>query len=128
MIGWPGELIMLINNAFDVVLVVAVNIIPWLISANWIYFFKGHDADLINTGISSNGKFIMTCSKDTTIKLWDLKGNVSGRFNSLVWACNLDSEFIFTSQNMDVCYTDILFNLFAFCYWKSLYGFVSFVK
>ncbi|KAK2166184.1 hypothetical protein LSH36_41g13139 [Paralvinella palmiformis] len=39
-------------------------------------FPKGHDADLINTGISSNGKFIMTCSKDTTIKLWDLKGEL----------------------------------------------------
>lgn len=33
-----------------------------------------HKAEIINIAVASNGKFIMSCSKDTTIIIWDLKG------------------------------------------------------
>ena len=36
---------------------------------------KYDKAQLINIGIASNGRFIMTCYKDTTMKVWTLKGN-----------------------------------------------------
>ncbi|KAI0209773.1 Transducin beta-like protein 2 [Lamellibrachia satsuma] len=39
-------------------------------------FDKKHDAEIINIDIASSGKYIMTCSKDTSIKLWDLKGEI----------------------------------------------------
>jgi len=41
-----------------------------------VTFPKKHDRDIIGVGISSSGKFIMTCSGDTTIMIWDLKGDV----------------------------------------------------
>lgn len=37
-------------------------------------FPKVHKTDLINIGISCNAKFIMSCSSDTSINIWDLKG------------------------------------------------------
>lgn len=36
--------------------------------------FQKHDVDIIGVGISSSGRFIMTCGCDTTIIVWDLKG------------------------------------------------------
>ncbi|XP_048767458.2 transducin beta-like protein 2 [Ostrea edulis] len=39
-------------------------------------FEKKHSADIIYIGIASNGKFIMTCSSDTTIMIWSIKGDV----------------------------------------------------
>jgi len=36
--------------------------------------YQKHAAEIINIGIASTGKFIMTCYSDTTIKIWDLKG------------------------------------------------------
>ena len=37
---------------------------------------------MINIGISCNAKFIMTCSKDTTINIWDLKGESLGTIDT----------------------------------------------
>ncbi|GFR97148.1 transducin beta-like protein 2 [Elysia marginata] len=39
-------------------------------------FPSKHKLDIIGVGISSSGKWIMTCSSDTTILIWDLKGEV----------------------------------------------------
>jgi len=39
-------------------------------------FPKQHKADIINIDISCNGNFIMTCSSDTIIKIWNIKGEV----------------------------------------------------
>lgn len=39
-------------------------------------FDKKHSADIIYIGIASNGKFIMTCSSDTTLMIWSIKGDV----------------------------------------------------
>ena len=33
-----------------------------------------HSAEIINIAVASHGKFIMSCSRDTTIILWNLKG------------------------------------------------------
>lgn len=35
-----------------------------------------HSAEIINIAVASNGKFIMSCSRDTTIIIWNLKGEV----------------------------------------------------
>ncbi|XP_078362691.1 transducin beta-like protein 2 isoform X2 [Oculina patagonica] len=35
-----------------------------------------HSAEIINIAVASSGKFIMSCSRDTTIILWNLKGEV----------------------------------------------------
>lgn len=37
--------------------------------------FQVHDNDVIGFGISSNGKFMMSCSSKTDMVLWDLKGS-----------------------------------------------------
>ncbi|GIY59527.1 transducin beta-like protein 2 [Caerostris extrusa] len=37
-------------------------------------FPSAHKADIINIGIACNGHFIMSCSSDTSIIIWDLKG------------------------------------------------------
>lgn len=39
-------------------------------------FPSKHKVDIIGVGISSSGKWIMTCSGDTTILIWDLKGEI----------------------------------------------------
>uniref|UniRef100_K1Q541 Transducin beta-like protein 2 n=1 Tax=Magallana gigas TaxID=29159 RepID=K1Q541_MAGGI len=39
-------------------------------------FDKKHSVDIIYIGIASNGKFIMTCSSDTTLMIWSIKGDV----------------------------------------------------
>ena len=33
-----------------------------------------HSVEIINIAVASSGKFIMSCSRDTTIILWNLKG------------------------------------------------------
>jgi WD40 repeat protein len=38
--------------------------------------------EIINIGIASNGKFIMTCCRDTTIWIWDLKGELLATLDS----------------------------------------------
>ena len=40
----------------------------------FVFTLQKHDAEIINIDIASSGKFIMTCSNDTSIKIWDLKG------------------------------------------------------
>ncbi len=45
-------------------------------------FPEAHKADLINVGIACNAKFIMTCSRDTTINVWDLKGEKLGAIDT----------------------------------------------
>lgn len=37
-----------------------------------------HKTEIISIAIASNGKYIMSCSKDTTIIIWNLKG---------MWCC-----------------------------------------
>ncbi|KAL3858331.1 hypothetical protein ACJMK2_012925 [Sinanodonta woodiana] len=39
-------------------------------------FPKKHKADIINIGVASNGRFIMTCSSDTCIIVWSIKGDI----------------------------------------------------
>ncbi|KAJ8342840.1 hypothetical protein SKAU_G00327680 [Synaphobranchus kaupii] len=41
-----------------------------------------HKAVVINIGIAETGKFIMTASTDTTILIWDLKGEVLATINT----------------------------------------------
>ncbi|XP_024065116.1 transducin beta-like protein 2 [Terrapene carolina triunguis] len=45
-------------------------------------FPKKHKAPIINIGIAETGKFIMTASSDTTILIWDLKGEVLANINT----------------------------------------------
>ncbi|XP_063396087.1 transducin beta-like protein 2 [Mytilus trossulus] len=39
-------------------------------------FPKKHTAEIIQIGIASSGRFIMTCSRDTTLIVWSIKGEV----------------------------------------------------
>ena len=43
-----------------------------------------HSAEIINIAVASNGKFIMSCSRDTTIIIWNLKGKAHSSF-VIVW-------------------------------------------
>ncbi|XP_032625853.1 transducin beta-like protein 2 isoform X1 [Chelonoidis abingdonii] len=45
-------------------------------------FPKKHKAPIINIGIADTGKFIMTASSDTTILIWDLRGEVLANINT----------------------------------------------
>ncbi|KAM4797113.1 transducin beta-like protein 2 [Rhinophrynus dorsalis] len=45
-------------------------------------FPKRHKAPIINIGIAETGKFIMTASSDTSILIWDLKGEVLATINT----------------------------------------------
>ncbi|XP_068121959.1 transducin beta-like protein 2 [Hyperolius riggenbachi] len=45
-------------------------------------FPKRHKASIINIGIAETGKFIMTASNDTSILIWDLKGEVLASINT----------------------------------------------
>jgi len=47
-------------------------------------FQKVHKSDIINVGISSTGKFIMSASKDTTMIVWSLKGDVLATIDTLL--------------------------------------------
>ncbi|XP_041347453.1 transducin beta-like protein 2 isoform X2 [Gigantopelta aegis] len=39
-------------------------------------FPKTHSAEIISIGISSSGKFIMTCHRDTQLNVWTIKGEL----------------------------------------------------
>ncbi|XP_044142988.1 transducin beta-like protein 2 [Bufo gargarizans] len=45
-------------------------------------FQKNHKAIVINIGIAETGKFIMTASNDTTILIWNRKGDVLATINT----------------------------------------------
>ncbi|KAJ6655691.1 hypothetical protein lerEdw1_004744 [Lerista edwardsae] len=45
-------------------------------------FPKQHKAPIINIGVADTGKFIMTASSDTTILIWDLRGEVLASINT----------------------------------------------
>uniref|UniRef100_A0A8D0UEH5 Transducin beta like 2 n=1 Tax=Sus scrofa TaxID=9823 RepID=A0A8D0UEH5_PIG len=45
-------------------------------------FPKKHKASIVNIGIADTGKFIMTASSDTTILIWNLKGQVLSTINT----------------------------------------------
>lgn len=45
-------------------------------------FPRKHKAEIINIGIAATGKFVMTASADTTIHLWDLKGEILATINT----------------------------------------------
>ncbi|XP_028662773.1 transducin beta-like protein 2 [Erpetoichthys calabaricus] len=45
-------------------------------------FSQRHKASVINIGIADTGKFIMTASNDTTILIWNLKGEVMASINT----------------------------------------------
>ncbi|XP_031553356.1 transducin beta-like protein 2 isoform X2 [Actinia tenebrosa] len=42
-----------------------------------------HKTEIISIAIASNGKYIMSCSKDTTIVIWNLKGEVLAIIDTL---------------------------------------------
>ncbi|XP_015914722.1 transducin beta-like protein 2 [Parasteatoda tepidariorum] len=46
-------------------------------------FPTAHKVDIINIGIACNGHFIMSCSSDTTINIWDLKGQILATVDTL---------------------------------------------
>uniref|UniRef100_A0A1A7Z2N7 Transducin (Beta)-like 2 n=1 Tax=Iconisemion striatum TaxID=60296 RepID=A0A1A7Z2N7_9TELE len=45
-------------------------------------FPRKHKASIINIGIAETGKFIMSASTDTTIHIWDLKGELLASINT----------------------------------------------
>lgn len=45
-------------------------------------FPQKHKAEIINIGIASNGKYIMTCSSDTTMVIWSIKGELLSEINT----------------------------------------------
>ncbi|GCB59910.1 transducin beta-like protein 2 [Scyliorhinus torazame] len=45
-------------------------------------FPKKHKAPIVNIGIAETGKFIMSASNDTTILIWDLKGELLATINT----------------------------------------------
>ncbi|KAK5858303.1 hypothetical protein PBY51_002452 [Eleginops maclovinus] len=45
-------------------------------------FPQKHKAPILNIGIAETGKFIMTASTDTTIHIWDLKGEILASLNT----------------------------------------------
>ncbi|KAM6983735.1 transducin beta-like protein 2 [Tautogolabrus adspersus] len=45
-------------------------------------FPQKHKAPIINIGIAETGKFIMSASTDTTIHIWDLKGEILASINT----------------------------------------------
>uniref|UniRef100_A0A8B9XEN9 Transducin beta like 2 n=1 Tax=Bos mutus grunniens TaxID=30521 RepID=A0A8B9XEN9_BOSMU len=45
-------------------------------------FPKKHKAPIVNIGIADTGKFIMTASSDTTVLIWNLKGQVLSTINT----------------------------------------------
>ncbi|KAL0838856.1 hypothetical protein ABMA28_016884 [Loxostege sticticalis] len=47
-----------------------------------ITFDKAHEEDVIGFGISSNGKFMMSCSSKTDMIIWDLKGQQLERLDT----------------------------------------------
>jgi WD40 repeat protein len=79
-------------------------------------FTQKHKADLINIGFSCNAKFLMSCSKDTHINIWNLKGDVLGSVDTRLMtnsfaAVSLCGRFFgacgFTS---DVKFWEVLFD------------------
>lgn len=47
-----------------------------------ITFEKAHADDIVGFGISSNGKFMMSCSSKTDMVIWDLKGQQLDRLDT----------------------------------------------
>ncbi|XP_072949202.1 transducin beta-like protein 2 isoform X3 [Epargyreus clarus] len=47
-----------------------------------IEFGKAHAEDIVGFGISSNGKFMMSCSSKTDMVIWDLKGQQLERLDT----------------------------------------------
>uniref|UniRef100_A0A087X6K1 Transducin beta like 2 n=2 Tax=Poecilia TaxID=8080 RepID=A0A087X6K1_POEFO len=45
-------------------------------------FLQKHKAPIVNIGIAETGKFIMSASTDTTILIWDLKGELLASINT----------------------------------------------
>ena len=45
-------------------------------------FPQVHKLDLINIGLSCSGKFIMTCSRDTIVNIWNTKGDILGTIDT----------------------------------------------
>lgn len=54
----------------------------FIFKANPEDFPQRHKANVINIGIAETGKFIMSASSDTTILVWDLKGEVLASINT----------------------------------------------
>lgn len=45
-------------------------------------FPQEHKEEIINIGISCDAKYIMSCSKDTIIKIWNIKGEILGTIDT----------------------------------------------
>lgn len=52
----------------------SVQVYLWLCFICYRFVVQHHEAEIISIGIASNGNFIMTCAKDTSIIIWNLKG------------------------------------------------------
>ena len=73
------NILMMCNKLFMKML--AITVLRYCVTLLcFIFTFQKHDAEIINIDIASSGKYIMTCSKDTSIKLWDLKGMLIIKF------------------------------------------------
>ncbi|XP_023232960.1 transducin beta-like protein 2 isoform X2 [Centruroides sculpturatus] len=81
-----------------------------------IVFPKKHKSDIINIGIACTGQYMMSCSKDTTIIIWDLKGEVLATIDTLhinnYYACvSYCGRFVASSGfTPDVKVWDVCFN------------------
>lgn len=81
-----------------------------------IIFPARHKTDIINIGIACTGNYIMSCSKDTTIIIWDLKGEVLATLDTLhmnnYYACiSFCGRFVASSGfTPDVKVWDVCFN------------------
>lgn len=47
----------------------------WDLNGNEIKVFRGHEEWLSSAGFTKDGKYVITTSRDKTIRLWDLNGN-----------------------------------------------------
>jgi len=75
------------TNTFTFVIVALVLPLPLGVRSvcnSCVSCWQKHSAEIINIGIASNGKFIMTCYADTTLKIWDLKGDCLSKDDEVV--------------------------------------------
>lgn len=79
-------------------------------------FPKKHSAEIIQIGVASNGKFIMTCSRDTTLIVWSIKGEVystidTHQMNNVYGAVSPCGRFVASSGfTPDVKVWEVLFD------------------